>query len=516
MLSHSKDVMPAGPGHHRRSFARGRRLASSAYGCELPITSGLIIFAIGLIPSVGCNKTRRCGAILEEKKQPAEAERCYDEIIQSAPDNVEAWNGKALALKELGRAAESEESFNRALKVQPDYVYAWANKASLLADLRRREEAMECINRAIQLRPNSAVLWFIKGSVFRDLREYDAAIRSYDRAIELRQDYSDAWINKGESLSKLNKSTEALRCYERALDIEPDDSAAWYNKGVLLRKLKRPEDALTSYERALKLSPDYALAWFEKGNLLYEQHKFEEALNCLDRALKLDPNFKAARNNKGIVLSSLGREAEAERCFKEAQPGVDAGGPLERSYVKPASFVPTASTGASPPCEPDTDRKDAQNIRVQSPPITWPSGPIMRYRYSLSADGAPFYKGGPELDYVVGKSLDEEVLFFEFPTFTTKFALDQRSGIFAARTIAKDGKFKADVTDVRLFVKQRPDGQNEQGVEIREHHYDSSGRVTFASWSEIDYYSGFKVLEREVCGQKKEEFYFVWPKERRP
>lgn len=122
-----------------------------------------------------------------------------------------------------------------------------------------------------------------------------------------------------------------------------------------------------------------------------------------------------------------------------------------------------------------------------------------------------FYRGSNELAYTVGKDAGGMELFFEFPAFRTEFGAFNYGIPANAVTKSKTGRLLAAVKSIRFFPKNESNGQAEQGVEIQEVHYDAAGKVSFRALSEIDAYSGFKLSERVICGEKQNEYYFVWP-----
>jgi len=141
---------------------------------------------------------------------------------------------------------------------------------------------------------------------------------------------------------------------------------------------------------------------------------------------------------------------------------------------------------------------------------------IVRYSVSMGAP-PPFYKKGSKLEYVIGEAPGRGSIFgrptpffYEFPTFRTEFII-RKGDVVGARTISKDGQLKAKVSDINFSAKKLPNGYYAQAMEIREHHYDAAGTVIFEAWSEINASTGFKVSERDACGEKADEYYFVWP-----
>lgn len=69
------------------------------------------------------------------------------------------------------------------------------------------------------------------------------------------------------------------------------------------------------------------------------------------------------------------------------------------------------------------------------------------------------------------------------------------------------GNLLAEVVNINYFIT----GDNKQGVEIEELHYEPDGKPVFKSKSQIDPSTGFKIGEKEIVGKKERDYYFIWP-----
>jgi len=61
--------------------------------------------------------------------KPADAIKCYDEVIKLNGENDEAWTNKGNALRALDKVDEALKCFERALEVNPDNIEAKNGKA---------------------------------------------------------------------------------------------------------------------------------------------------------------------------------------------------------------------------------------------------------------------------------------------------------------------------------------------------------------------------------------------------
>lgn len=129
----------------------------------------------------------------------------FDAALQKNPNDYLAWNGRGIALGNLGRHQEALAAFDRAVKIKPDLAEAWNGRGVALGSLGRQQEALA----------------------------------AFDRAVKIKPDFAEAWNDRGIALGLLGRDQEALAAFEKALSIKPDYGVALRNRDVALRRLRR-------------------------------------------------------------------------------------------------------------------------------------------------------------------------------------------------------------------------------------------------------------------------------------
>jgi serine/threonine protein kinase/cytochrome c-type biogenesis protein CcmH/NrfG len=95
------------------------------------------------------------GVFLHELGRLQEALACFDEILESHPDCIQAWNNKGMALRAMKRVEDALACYGRAILLDPAQWQPWLGKANCLADLGRMEAAASCYERALEIDPHS-------------------------------------------------------------------------------------------------------------------------------------------------------------------------------------------------------------------------------------------------------------------------------------------------------------------------------------------------------------------------
>ncbi|MFZ2473372.1 MAG: toll/interleukin-1 receptor domain-containing protein [Methanothrix sp.] len=184
----------------------------------------------------------------------------YDEVITAAekaialdPQNVIAWNNKAIALDRLERYDESLKASEKAIALNPNYASAWNTKGNALKDQGKNDEAILAYDKAIKLDPKYAFAWNNKGNALHNQGKYDEAIRAYNRAIEIDPQQAAIWANKGNSLEGMSKHDEALQAHNKSIQLDPKFAQAWIGKSIALKRLGRDTEASTAFVKAKEL-----------------------------------------------------------------------------------------------------------------------------------------------------------------------------------------------------------------------------------------------------------------------
>ena len=91
----------------------------------------------------------------------------------------------AACFVELRRPNEALVSCERAIAIRPDYAEAFNDRAVVLRDLDRPDEALRSCERAIAMKPDFGDAYYNRGKALRDLGRLTEALRSHERAFLL-------------------------------------------------------------------------------------------------------------------------------------------------------------------------------------------------------------------------------------------------------------------------------------------------------------------------------------------
>jgi predicted O-linked N-acetylglucosamine transferase (SPINDLY family) len=282
----------------------------------------------------------------------ADAQRLYDEILQTQPNHVDAlhlrgviaWQsgandlavdliGRAIelnpgfaesysnlgnALKDLGRLDEAVEAYHTAIKLKPDLAEACFNLGNTLIALGKADEAVPAFRRAVKLKPDYVAAHLNLGNALYAQGKFDAAVGALRKALALNPDLADAQFSLGKALYDQGASEEAEAAFRRCVALKPDHLEALAFLSMALKDQGKLDEAVEAYRDLLALKPDFAEAHYNLGNLLSAQGELEEAIAAYRETLRLKPGYAAAYNNLGNALRDQGKLEEAVASYREA------------------------------------------------------------------------------------------------------------------------------------------------------------------------------------------------------
>ena len=289
--------------------------------------------------------------LLFEQGDYGGAATTLQELLRSAPDEVDHWLKRAAALLVEGKATESTLVYNAVLEGDPGNLTASLALGDLLLAMGDANAADREYTRALQHHPDDPEALLKKGLLLNRQGRWGAAIQLFNRAISLRWDFREAWAAKGQVLLSQAKPRDALECFSKLIALDDRSDDAWLgkaeahlalgendkaaeaagralalNKGNrnvqdLLERLResadRPKEGLDVAEVPPPASFD-AGVFIELADTLLEAGDAVAAVRAYNEVLARDPKDGRAWFGKGRALHMLERYGEAIRCFTTA------------------------------------------------------------------------------------------------------------------------------------------------------------------------------------------------------
>ena len=168
-------------------------------------------------------------------------------------------------------------------------VEALEGAARALLELGRLDEALAESDRLRALDPGSAFAYRLQGRIFLRREEPVAAVEQLERALELGGEDATTLTDLGVAYGLAGSLGEAESALRRAVEREPAGVAARTELGHVLRRSHRLNEAASQYMGALGALPSYAPAALALAELERERGQVRAAIDVLVELLMLDP-----------------------------------------------------------------------------------------------------------------------------------------------------------------------------------------------------------------------------------
>ncbi len=246
-----------------------------------------------------------------EKAEFEKAISYSEEALVLNPEDHEALNLKAIALRRSGQVEKAAEIYQTILLARPEQPRILFNLGIAYGRMNRLEEAKRIYQRVLELKPDFFEAHNNLGEIFLRENRLDEAERHFFKTIEIYEGFGLAYSNLAEVYSRRNELDKAREYVEKALAIDPGMISALNIKGNLLRREGRLEEALVQYEKALKRNPRYEKALYNMGIISTDLGRWPEARAYFLKALEVDPYFGEAQAGLGLCYLHEKRWDEA-------------------------------------------------------------------------------------------------------------------------------------------------------------------------------------------------------------
>lgn len=226
------------------------------------------------------------GQIELKLKNYSQAKVCFDSAIQLAPEQVNFYLGRGLALQQVGDTVNARSDFKKVLALDTDNSLARHNLALLGAN-QPTAETEQLLTEAIAANPKLPYSYAERGLLRLNSGNTKGALSDYNEAINLEPDNYEYFLNRGLIKERANDYTGALADYQKVITLKPEYEKGWLSHGNVMVKLNKFKEAIEDYSAAITYYPDYGLAYYNRAQAWHRLGKFVEACNDLKKAKEL-------------------------------------------------------------------------------------------------------------------------------------------------------------------------------------------------------------------------------------
>jgi tetratricopeptide (TPR) repeat protein len=273
----------------------------------------------------------------QERGRYREAIIEYDKVLAIDPRNIKAYNGRGIALDQIGEHLGAQESFEKAIALDDKADYIWNNLCYSLIMQKKYDEAIASCKKALTLneknsrmRNNLALAYAMAGLYEEAFKEFVAASNGnkahahlklaeiyFDKAVfEKSLEHYKAALSLEPGSTKAAKGIESakqlIKIAEAAnqIDVEEKVFAEEHNKRMLLINVDKKTITTVDTAKA-KEQTDIAQKLYEKGS-------FDKAKEHFVQAIAFNPTLTPAY--KGLAASEALAKIDQAPSIKNTAP----------------------------------------------------------------------------------------------------------------------------------------------------------------------------------------------------
>jgi tetratricopeptide (TPR) repeat protein len=287
--------------------------------------------------------------ILILKNQLDEADKLNNEILKSAPHDVEALVYKGQIQMRRNDAAGAVQSLEAALKNDPNSAvahYQLGMAYSEQRDLRRAEAEWR---EAVRIKPGMTEAQRMIASVEISRGEIDAVMPTADQIVQSQPDSADGYLIRSWAEVAQQKYAAAEKDAEQARSRAPQNFAPYYQLGNVQLAQKHFPQAEKFYQQALEKDPSSADALSGLMNTYVAQKEYDKAIAAANAQIAKSPNTSNLYDLLGTALFDGKKDyAGAESALRKAialdKNNIDALEKLGKVQVRQGSLDQALAT----------------------------------------------------------------------------------------------------------------------------------------------------------------------------
>ena len=300
---------------------------------------------------------RQSALALEQQGTVAEAEAGWRALLQSRPNDSEAYAHLGLLEARQNHYKEAIVLYRKALSLNPRVPGLRLNLGLSLYKAGELQSAIETFETLLKSEPKSspealrlktligladhelghyeASIPYLKAAAAGDpanislrktlaescllSKQYQCVLDVYREIVTLNPESAEAHMLAGEAYDELKKDGEALAEFQEAVKADPTTPNAHFGCGYLLWRLLRFDEAEKEFLSELSINPEHSLALAYLGDTEMRRNGLDEAVPHLEHAIRIQPSIEIAHLDLGTIYEGQGRKDDALRELKAAE-----------------------------------------------------------------------------------------------------------------------------------------------------------------------------------------------------
>jgi tetratricopeptide (TPR) repeat protein len=250
----------------------------------------------------------------------AESQQALLMLTSSGHSNADVYDLLGQSYQMQGNTTEAIHALEAAIHQDPSNELHYVNLVTILIDAKRLPAALEAANKMTAEFPASASAFETLGRALLKVSQYTDAVRAYRRAVELVPSSLAAQIGLASAQWGSGMRTEGQSGFEALIQQYPRDASVYETYATLLLDSAPNTAAETRsamlLKTALTLDATRAESHYRLGSLALKNQVNADALQHLETAARLAPRESKIQFALARLYRRLGRVSDATQAMR--------------------------------------------------------------------------------------------------------------------------------------------------------------------------------------------------------
>ncbi|NLW02275.1 MAG: tetratricopeptide repeat protein [Clostridiaceae bacterium] len=220
------------------------------------------------------------------------AETAYRKLIQTLPQDADAYYRLGVAQRQEGKTEEALSSFKTAAEINPGHSRALYSMASILDARGKYDKAIDCLKKSLDGDEKLEMAYNLLADIYISRDQVFDAIRVYEEASTVHPGSYIIHYNLGVTMMMARHYEGAVQAFKRARKITADDPALYYNWASAAIALKNYSEAARLYKEGLRFKPDDDEMLYGLARISALSGDVDAAIAFLSQCLRINPGMK--------------------------------------------------------------------------------------------------------------------------------------------------------------------------------------------------------------------------------
>jgi protein O-GlcNAc transferase len=258
------------------------------------------------------------GSAYHQRGQFADAESCYDEILESDSNHFDALYLKGVLAYQFTQMDVAESFLNRALSLRPSSVAALKVVCGVYFQQGKIDDEQRVLTKLQKLAPKDPEVLMNTGFLYARMGRHIQALQAYNRALILRPSWTEALMRRAEVYHKISESDAARKDYLAAISADLGFTPAIESYVAFIDATEGKDSAIEFLEKLIEQRlplPSMIFAKLDTATRYFEREEYHKTIDLCRQVVMLESNNPAALSKLATALVRTHQIAEAEEIY---------------------------------------------------------------------------------------------------------------------------------------------------------------------------------------------------------